>query len=391
MKRFIAAILFIMTAGYVATNLYLPSLPAIADALNATHYQVQLTIPLFMTSFGLSHLFFGPLSDKIGRRPVLLFGMLFSLIGTISCIFIVHISMLIIARFVQGIGLGAAVAVTRAAIRDISHGDQFAHISSIITIGAAAFIAGAPLIGGYLQSYFGWRSPFIFLTLYTIVIWVLTYFWIKETNNELNPHALKPKIFFRNYLHLITNPIFLGYSLSASSAIGGLASYLTASPFILQTHMNLSPVTYGWSVILIALGMALGGFLNRSLLRRFGRHRSHIIGISLLFSGGLLMLIAVLFHYSNPLTFVIPVGFYAIGLSAVISNGTAGAFTPFPQLAGFAGALFGCLFICGAAISSALITSFNNQSVLLIAIFLLIAALSSLLSQCVAFLAVDKK
>ena len=391
MNKFVFALIFVITIGYVATDLYLPSLPAITDALGTTPTLVQLTIPLYMVSFALAHLFFGPLSDKVGRRKVILFGLLFSLLGTIPSIFVTDIRQLIAARFVQGVGLGAAVCVCRPAIRDIAHGDAFAHLSSILATCSAIFMALGPAVGGYLQQYFGWRSPFIFLSIYSIFVLILSYARIHETNKNLRKDALKPKIFFGTYLKLLTHPIFMGYSLAASVTLGGTMAYFTASPFILQKQMGLSPVIYGWTVLIVAAGMAIGGYLNQILLRHFGRHRSLVVGIYLLYIGGLSMLACALLSFANPYTFIIPMGFFAFGMSITISNATAGAFTPFADIAGFAGALFGCIFILGAAFSSSLIASFTTQTPLLVAIFLLISATTALFLQCVAFLSVDKK
>ena len=195
-RRFLFALVMARTIGFVGPNLYLPSLPDIVEKLNTTPFLVQLTIPCYMIAFGLSHLVYGPLSDRFGRRKQILFGLLFSLIGTAVCATAPDIYQLMLGRFLQGLGLGAGSALARPIIRDISSGDLFSHYSSILSVSSSVFMAAAPTLGGYLQLYFGWQSSFIFLFAYTILTFGITLLFLPETNTDPNLKALKPRYFF---------------------------------------------------------------------------------------------------------------------------------------------------------------------------------------------------
>ncbi|MCP5469309.1 MAG: multidrug effflux MFS transporter [Chlamydiales bacterium] len=391
MTKFVISVILLLCVGYVATDLYLPSLPAIVQQLQTTISKGQLTVSLYMVTFSLSQLLYGPFSERFGRRKIFFFGLFFSLIGTFFCLFSFNITQLIIGRLLQGAGLGAGAALCRPIIRDVASGDQYAHIASFLAMSAAFFMAAGPAIGGYLQVTWGWRSPFLVLALFTLLVIIALYFWLPETKKELNREALHTRFFFKSYWQLLSNPIFMGYALCAAATIGGLFAYFTTSPFLLQNMIGLTPIQYGWSVVILGAGLSFGGFLNTHLLKVKGRHFSLLCAVALLILTTVAMLTLALFDYENPYVIVGPMFFYTLCVAIIMASATAGAFTPFPHIAGFAGALFGTLIILGAAVSSYIMSIFENQDQLLLALFLVAAAIAATLLQWVAFCFVDKK
>ena len=231
---FFLTVLILSSIGLVATDVYLPSLPFIEVDLSTTKNIAQLSLTFYLVSFSLSQLFYGPLSDKIGRRKVALGGLTISLFGTLVCIFAPSIYLLILGRLIQGLGLGAGSTLARSIRRDVHSGNDLSHFGSYIIIGTSILFAIAPAIGGYIQEYIGWRFNFLFLLVFTLFGLICVWFWLPETNKNPNLLALKFKSMVHHYFVLLKSPVFMGYSLCSGLAFGGFAAYLVSTPFLLK-------------------------------------------------------------------------------------------------------------------------------------------------------------
>ncbi len=384
-KTFFPTVLLLSAVGFVATDLYLPSLPSIRDAFESTTRLAQFTLSFYLFAFSLSQLFYGPFSDRFGRRKVAMTGILFSFIGTFVCILAWDMQVLLIGRVLQGAALGVGAAIARAAMRDVYSGDKLAHVGSFLPVGTAALLAGAPALGGYVQTYLGWRVNFMFLLLITILVVFMIFRWLPETNRKLNPSALKPTIFLKNYFHLLKSPIFLGYVACASLSFGGLFAYFATSPFLFEEVLGLTPVQYGWLAFVVASGIALGGFGNSILVKRFGRHRMLVASVVTMFCAGLIMLIPALFGLISVSLIVFPMCLYGVGLAASFANAFAGALHSFAKIAGFAGGLYGCIQILGGSLSTTLVAFFKAESQLPLSIILCVIGVLCYFLQLIAF------
>lgn len=356
-------ILFYATLAHVTADIYVPSLPAITKALASTPQMIQLTLSFFMLGFSLSHLVYGPISDRIGRRTPMLFGIGLSVIGSVVCFVAPNINTLLIGRVMQGAGVGACNSVGRSLTRDLVAGNHLAKIGSYMSMIMVFMTAAAPILGGYIQHYFDWRATFLFLSIYTLFIWIFLWKKLPETNKHLNPLATKLGVVIRNYWFVLSNKTFLGYALACSLAYAGVFAYITAAPFLLQTVVGLTPVQYGWLSFLIATSVFISNYFNSKYVMEFGIKKMMGFGIILLIVGGLSMLLFALLGYVNTFVIMLPVFIYCLGLGLTFSNGSAGAIHPFPKVAGSAAALFGCLQILGGALASAIMSKleFNNQ------------------------------
>ena len=374
-------LLLYSSLGQVAADMYVPSLPAIAAQFGNETSAIQLTLSVYIFGFSISQLIYGPLSDRYGRRPPMLIGVGIGMAGTVICLFAPSVYILILGRFIQGAGIGVCNSVGRSLTRDILSGTHLAKIGSHIGMAAVLLLAIAPTIGGYIQDYLGWRAIFFILFIYTFCIWLFMLKTLPETNRYLNPEATKIKIITSNYRTLITNKTFIGYTICASAAYAGLIAYFTAAPFLLQTVVGLTPVEFGWLAFLTSGALFLTMFINSRLIVKVGIARMIFVGNLLMLSGGILMLVFGLLGYINTFVIMFPVILFAMGAGLTFSNAFAGAFHPFPRMAGVVGAVYGCLQILGGSITSALIASLheNNQLPLsYILIFMGLAALFSL-------------
>jgi DHA1 family 2-module integral membrane pump EmrD-like MFS transporter len=363
-------ILVIATLAHVTADMYVPSLPAMTQALASNKTIIQLTITVFMLGFSLSHLIYGPLSDRIGRRPPLLWGIGLSLLGSLLCFIAPSVTVLILGRLLQGAGVGACNSVGRSLSRDLLSGNHLAKIGSDIGMVMVFVIAAAPTLGGYIQHYIGWRANFLVLLIYTLAIWLLSWKKLPETNKHLNPSAMQLQTMLRTYWFLLRNKVFMGFTLCSTLAYAGLIAYITTAPFLLQTIVGLTPVQYGWLSFFIAIPIFFSSFINGRLVLTKGLTTMIFAGVCLMLSGGLIMLLLALFGFINTWVIMLPVSLFSMGVGLTFANAFAGAFHPFPQIAGSAGALFGCLQILGGSLASAVMALLHEHNQLPLAIML---------------------
>jgi MFS transporter, DHA1 family, 2-module integral membrane pump EmrD len=383
-RTFFFTVLLLSSIGLVVTDVYLPSLPFIEADLATTKSIARLSLSFYLLSFSLSQLYYGPLSDRIGRRKVAFLGLWISMLGSILCLFSFSISFLILGRFIQGLGLGAGSTLARSIRRDVHSGNDLAHFGSYIIVGTSVLFAIAPAIGGLIQHYTHWRINFLFILLYTLFALFCVKFWLPETHKVLNPLATKGKSLFRHYLILLKNPVFMGSSLSSAFAFGGLAAYFTLSPFLFEKVLGFTPLEYGGLGFIIALGLGSGGFFNKQLIHFLGRRQSLIIGLSHILISGILMLTFSLFSLLNTFVIMLPMFLYAFGASITFTNSFALAMTPFSHGVGFAAALFGCMQILGGAIASGVIVAIQPYDQTSLSLILIIISMGVNLFQIIA-------
>jgi len=371
-------ILLLAALMQVTTDLYTPSLPAIASSLNASVGTIQLTLSIYMLGFSLSHLFYGPISDRIGRKKPLLFGVGISSVGSVICYLAPSATLLILGRFVQAIGIGCCNSVGRSLARDLLSDRLLAKVGSYVGMVSVVILALSPTLGGYIQEYLGWRANFSILFVFALLVWALTLFYLPETNQHLNPKATQIRVMQSNYLILLKNKVFLGYTLCACFSGAGLVAYLTIAPFLLQETLGFSPIEFGWLAFVVAGGIFISGFINSKAVMTLGIARMVGNGAWLMLFGGILMLMFAIFKLLNPWVIMIPVGIFSIGAGFTFINAFAGAFNPFPAIAGTVSALYGFLQDLSAGLSSFIIAMFNVSNQLILSLMLIIVAVLSL-------------
>lgn len=376
----IFVILMLMALMQMTTDQYVPSLPAITQFFHSNEATLQLTLSFFMLGLSMSHIFYGPLSDRIGRKPPLMFGVGLSIIGSICCFMAPSVNLLIFGRFLQGFGIGCCNSVGRSLVRDLFTDRLLAKIGSYVGVVSIFIMAASPTLGGYIQEHAGWRANFLFLIVFGILIWLMALAVLPETNKHLNPEATKFKVMGNNYAVLLRSKVFLGYTLCACFACAGLVAYLTIAPFLFQNVLGLSPLEFGQLTFFIAGAICFSGIVNSQLVMNKGISFMVLTGVLLMISGGLLLFILPFLGVSQVLAIMIPVALFSMGAGFTFINAFAGAFHPFPHMAGTAGALYASMQDLSAALTSGVIAAWKGYGQSSLALILLIFGLSSLLA-----------
>lgn len=327
--------------GPISTDMYLPSLPALVTDFQTDVPTVQLTLSAFMVAFALSMLVYGPLSDRFGRRPVLLGAVALYVVSSIACVFVPTIEALVVARVFQAMGCCAGPVLGRAVVRDVYGRDRAAQVLSYMGTAMALAPAVGPIAGGWLQVMFGWHAVFVVLSLFSLVALIGTYFMLDETNAHRNPYATSPKGIVRNYAALLSHRVYVGYLATIAACYCVIFSFISGSSFVLIEVVGLSPDLYGYCFATIVVGYMTGTFISGRFGRIVGGERLILIGGALGALGGGIMAFFAWTDQVTVLTIVLPQMLAMVGVGFVFPNSQAGAIGPFPQMAGAASALVG--------------------------------------------------
>lgn len=332
----------------ITTDLYLPALPSLTEGFGASMAQAQLTLTALLLAFGLSQLIWGPLSDRFGRRPILLVGMSAYVLASIASTLSPSMAMLIAWRTVQGAAMGAAVMCARAILRDLYTPAQGARVMSKALSGLGVIACLSPPLGGLLSAWFNWRVALLALAIFGAVSLGLVALLFTETVSKKNPAALQPATLARTWLAILRNPTFVAFSVLSSASYGGLFTFLAASSFVFIKVLGWSTSQYGLLMFSNALAYLLGTFLCRHWLARFGVRRAVALAGALSLAGGTLMGALALANVHSGWAIMLPQYLFMLGHGVHQPCSQSGAVGPFPQAAGAASALNGFFMMLAA-------------------------------------------
>lgn len=338
----LTAMLALLTAvGPMSVDFFLPSLPEIGRRFAAPPPQVQLTLSGYLICFAIGQIVYGPISDKIGRRPVLLFALTLYIAVCLGCIFAASIEMLIVLRCLQALGVAGAPVIARAMVRDLYSGVRAGR--ELARMGAITALAPvlAPTLGGVLQAAFGWRATFVGMAALGLVAVLLVIHLLPETMSRPVQEPISVRAILRSYAGFLRHRSYRTYLSIVAASYGGLFAWISGSSFVLQDLYGLTPLLFGLVFASATLGYGAGTLIAAQLVGRIGIDRTILCGGLALAGGGGAMVLTVLLDWRSPFALSLPIALYLCGLGLAMPQAMAGALMPFPERAGAASSLLG--------------------------------------------------
>ncbi|MGE4338604.1 MAG: multidrug effflux MFS transporter [Pigmentiphaga sp.] len=350
-KALTSELLFLLAGlaalGALATNIILPAFPDMAVALGTSVIDLSATFSSFFIAFAVGQLFVGPLSDRFGRRWLVLAGLAAFVAGSAICAFASTLPQLIGGRVVQALGVCATTVLSRAMARDLFNGEALARAFSLIMVAMAAASGFSPLLGGAINRWLGWQATFAFVGALAVVLAVHYNLKLGETHEADKRSAISVRAILGTYRRLLIDRRFIAPALAVSLVIGSLYAFFAMAPAILMAGFHFSPFGLGIffaSTVFVVFG---AGFLAPRLAHRWGQARAVRVGLVIALAGS----IALLFGKEDFVVFSAALTVFLLGMGMVNPLGTAIALHPFGRQAGAASALLGFLQMGCAAIA----------------------------------------
>jgi DHA1 family bicyclomycin/chloramphenicol resistance-like MFS transporter len=343
----------ISTLQPFALNVLAPATPGLARALATDYATIQLTLSLYLVAVALTQLIVGPISDRIGRRPCILAGAALFLLGSIMGAFADNVATLLLARVIQGAGGGTCFALSRAAVRDTADKNESASLIGYITMAMVVAPMIAPIIGGFLDARFGWRSVFVATAVLALGVGTAAALLLPETAPRGRAGSLGDV--FGAWPALARDRSFLGYTTALACVTGAFFAFIAGAPYIVVEVMGHSPDVYGIYFAIVAGGYMIGNFLSGRFGRRLGSERLVAIGTAISLVSVTIALALALIEPWTPAALFLPLVFNAIGNGLTIPGATAAALSVRPELTGSAAGLAGAAQLGIGAAASVLI------------------------------------
>jgi DHA1 family bicyclomycin/chloramphenicol resistance-like MFS transporter len=322
--------------GPFSIDAYLPSFPEMTAALGATQLEMQQSLTAFLLPFAIMTLWHGAISDAVGRRRVILVALALFGVASAGCMLATRIEHLWLMRGLQGVSAGAGVVVGRAIVRDLFDGPPAQRLMSQITMMFAFAPAIAPLIGGWLQSWFGWRSVFVFLTLMTLALWLACWRLLPETLPIGKRQTLRPGYLGRTYLKVLTAPPFLFACAAVTLNFAGFFVYVLSAPVFLMGHLGVSEREFLWLFGPSMTGLMSGAWISGRLAGKLSIGRTIAAGYLVMGSAAIINLgLNLALPPSLPWS-VLPIFFYTLGMAIAMPSLTLVALDPYPKQRGLA-------------------------------------------------------
>lgn len=354
---FLIAIL--AAVGQMTQTMYVPSMGYMAHEFHVSAASMQAVMACYLIPYGLSQFIYGPLSDRLGRRPIILAGLSIYIVGSLVALFSHNFSLFLVASFIQGMGIGCGGAMARTLSRDCFSGQELHKVNSLISMCLMFSPLVAPLLGGYLTEAFNWRSSYLFLSLFSIGVTIVMFTHMTET---LPKESRRYDSVATSYRYVMSNRQFQGYLLCLVATFAGVALFEAAAGVLLGGKLKLAATTVSLLFIVPIPGYLLGAAMSSWIASRHSEKRALNFGLVAIAIGSLVIFIPGVFGFTNAVSLVGGATIYFLGAGVLFPAATTGAISPFPHHAGTAGALLGGIQNFGAGMATLLAAMMPAQN-----------------------------
>lgn len=366
--------------GPFSIDTYLPAFSGIAQSLGATPVQMQQTLSAYLFGFAFMSLFHGAISDSLGRRPVVLWGLAAFTLASMGCALSQSIGQLVFFRAMQGLTTGAGIVVARAVVRDMFDPTQAQKVMSQITIYFGVAPAIAPIIGGWLFVHAGWHSVFWFLTAVGVILWIANYKLLPETLHLSHRQPFKAKSLMQAYWQLGLDPRFLLLALASGVPFNGMFLYVLSAPAFLGESLGLAPTQFFWFFVMTISGIMAGAWVSGRMAGRLEPKQQIKYGFIIMLLIAVVNLIANLLFKAHVAWAIFPIAIFAFGWAMMVPVITLLVLDLYPARRGMASSLQAFVGSSANGLVAGLIAPLIMHSTVLM-------ALASLLMMCVGLFA----
>lgn len=349
MARLLVLVVVMAAVGQMTQTMYVPSIADMASHFSVPATYLQAVMAAYLIPYGLSQFVYGPLSDRIGRRPVVLIGMSIFIVGSIVSLTAPNFELFLVGSFIQGMGTGCSGAMARTVTRDCFEGPMLHKANSMVSMGVIFSPLLAPVLGGLLTSWFDWTATYQFLLIMGIVVTVVMYLFFMETLPE---ERRQPEKVLTSYRYVLGNPRYQGYLLCLIATFAGIAVYEAAVGVLLGGVLKLDSATVSWLFVMPLPGYFLGSWLSGYLIKYMPCSRMLFISSIALVLGSVVIIVPGMAGQVTVGTLIGGGFLYFLGAGVLFPAATTAAISPFPNHAGTAGAVLGGAQNLGAGVAA---------------------------------------
>lgn len=372
LARLTFLIAILAAVGQMTQTMYVPSIGHMASEFLVDPSALQAVMACYLIPYGLSQFVYGPLSDRIGRKPVIIIGMVIYLLGTVGALFAPNFELFLLGSFIQGVGIGCGGAMARTLTRDCFSGSDLMRANSLISMCLMFSPLMAPVLGGFLTESFGWRSSYLFLALFGIAV-VLT--MMTSLHETLPKERRKSESVLESYRYVLSNRQFQGFLMTLVATFAGVAVFEAAAGVLLGGTLGLPATTVSMLFIVPIPGYLAGAGVSSLIADKWSERTSLLIGIVAITLGSAIVLVPGLFDQTTVLTLVGGATVYFLGAGILFPAATTGALSPFPSHAGTAGAVLGGIQNFGAGLATLAASFMSSENQMSLGAIMLLASI----------------